>query len=200
MSLLLVWDFDRSFLQDDCEWGTLEMFGLAEEARQLSRTDFQGRWPALTNQLWGRLAADGVTRQQLTSRVAGLQPCAQMLRAARAVEAARAMGAPVRQRVLSDANTEFIDIILLRLGLQSPAVEMVVSNPACWDGERLQVEPFLGAGVADGLPPSLRTEFCPPNLAKGAVLAGWLAQEPELAASTVIYIGDGKGDTPLPSL
>ena len=193
MSLLLVWDFDRSFLQDDCEWGTLAKFGLDQEARKLSQDEFKGRWPALTNELWGRLAQDGITRQQLSARVAELQPCMQMLRTARAVDAARARGTPVRQRVLSDANTEFIRIILAQLGLQE-AVEKVVSNPASWDGDRLRVEPLLGDGVADGLPAALRTEHCPPNLAKGAVLASWLADEPELAASTVVYIGDGRGD------
>ena len=159
--LLVVWDFDRSFLQEDCEWSTFDHFGLEPEARRLSQTEFQGRWPACTDFLFGKLAAgwEGqapVSKAELCAAVAtldGTQPIPAMRAAAEAVGAARAAGVAVEQRVLSDANTALIDVVLEQQGLRE-VFTTVLSNPAWWEGERLRAEPYLAVGEAAKLPPA----------------------------------------------
>ena len=82
LMLLVVWDFDRSFIDGDCEWSTFEHFGLGDAAKQLSRSpEFVGRWPACTDRLFEMLA-DGhgddrapVTRAKLCE-VRGGRPAA----------------------------------------------------------------------------------------------------------------------------
>ena len=198
--LLVVWDFDRSFIDGDCEWSTFEHFGLGSEARRLSRSaEFAGRWPACTDSLFGMLAAGEngrapVSRAELCEVVAGLKPFPAMQKVADVIAGARAAGLPVEQRVLSDANTTLIDVILQQLQLRE-AFSAVVSNESHWDGERLRAAPFLSpdeaAAQTAAVDGGVRTQYCPANLCKGAVVASWLA---ELQPERCIYIGDGRGD------
>ena len=192
--LLLVWDFDRSFLQEDCEWSTFAHFGIDDRASQLAGGAFKGRWPACTDLLFDEISKRPVTREQLCEIVGSLEPWPAMRQVAEAVGAAAAQGLAVEQRVLSDANTELIEIVLARQGLRE-AFSTVLSNPARWEGDRLRVGPYLAQGSAAQLAPASsggpRTRFCPPNLCKGAVLRRWLQ---ELAPERCVYVGDGRGD------
>jgi hypothetical protein len=199
--LLVVWDFDRSFLEGDCEWSTFEHFGLHDEARTLSRSpEFAGRWPACTDHLFGLLAAgrgDGhppVSRAELCEVVGALPPIPAMRAVADAIGAARAAGLPVEQRVLSDANTTLIEVVLEKLGLRE-AFTTVLSNESRWEGERLRAGPFLSpeeaAAQTLATEGGVRTKYCPANLCKGAVVASWLE---ELQPESCVYIGDGRGD------
>ena len=192
--LLLVWDFDRSFLQEDCEWSTFAHFGIDDRASQLAGGAFKGRWPACTDLLFDEISKRPVTKEQLCEIVGSLEPWPAMRQVAEAVGAAAAQGLAVEQRVLSDANTELIEIVLARQGLRE-AFSTVLSNPARWEGDRLRVEPYLAQGVAAQLAPASsggpRTKYCPPNLCKGAVLRRWLQ---ELAPERCVYVGDGRGD------
>ena len=94
----------------------------------------------------------------------------------------------VEQRVLSDANTYYIDAILRAKGLADGHFSAVVTNPAAFDGDggRLAITPFHPAAA-----PPHGCPHCPTNLCKGAVLRRWID---ELAPSAVLYVGDGSGD------
>lgn len=89
----------------------------------------------------------------------------------------------VEFRVLSDANTMFIEVILKANGLDQ-AVSRIVTNPSSVSDGRLRVSPYH---TTPHPPPSTS----PPNLCKGRVMREWL-QEKDW--SNVIYCGDGGGD------
>ena len=74
-------------------------------------------------------------------------------------EILRLLAANVEIRILSDANTFFIDTILKSNGLQ--AIGTVVSNPAAFDEHgRLLIQPFH-------TDPHPADSTSPPNLCKG---------------------------------
>jgi len=110
--------------------------------------------------------------------------------------------AGVDVRILSDANTAFIDMWLAKHAL-SKLVHTVVSNPAHFDGAAcLRLAPYTQQSTCP---------LCPCNLCKGDILRQWLlaehldlpqhppAFEPDspstsLAHARVVYVGDGAGD------
>ena len=125
---------------------------------------------------------DGVGRAEMESALASMPLMSNAFEFVTAVSKSGAV-----QRILSDANTWFINHILEVKGL-SNCFDRVVSNWGRWE---------LG-GIADQsrfvlspATPGHGCQLCPPNLCKGRVLDEWM-NEKEWAR--IIYVGDGRGD------
>jgi len=87
-------------------------------------------------------------------------------------------------KILSDANTIYIDTILEASNIKNHINE-IVTNPAYFSPEgRLRVEPYHPINHHN-------CANCPTNLCKGLVMSSFIQKE---NFSRRIYIGDGKGD------
>jgi pyridoxal phosphate phosphatase PHOSPHO2 len=180
---LVVWDFDWSLINENSDTYVVEQLDQsgrvwAEGQERLHK----GRmgWTELMDWALGELHGEGCTEAQIGGALATIPILGGALDAV-----ALAQEAGAEQRILSDANTVYIDRILSTRGLQSTFSE-VVTNPASYDAAgRLRVRPHQPRGAAHGCP------LCPPNLCKGAVLQQWLDVS---APSRCIYVGDGGGD------
>lgn len=87
--------------------------------------------------------------------------------------------------IVSDANTEFINVFLQNQKMES-LFQKVVSNKAIL-GDRLHVLPYHDF---DSQPPH-GCPNCPPNMCKGAILKDELSA---LEYDQILYVGDGGGD------
>ncbi|EKX53136.1 hypothetical protein GUITHDRAFT_150535 [Guillardia theta CCMP2712] len=86
-------------------------------------------------------------------------------------------------RVLSDANSFFIEGVLQSKGLLG-CFSRIVTNPVTLQGERIVVSPFHQDEHPEG-------SSSPPNLCKGRVMKDWIS---EREWHSVVYCGDGEGD------
>lgn len=180
--LLVVWDFDWSLINENSDTYVIERLDPSGEIwRAAEKKMTEGmEWTALMNWAAGQLHAKGHSPQAIRDALASAPVSDGALAA---VAAAQAAGA--EQRILSDANTVYIQTILEARGL-ADAFTKVETNPAHFDAAgRLHIEPHQPDGRPHDSPD------CPPNLCKGTVLARWLE---ELQPSTCVYIGDGGGD------
>eukprot|EP00741_Cyanophora_paradoxa_P022686 tig00021493_g21909.t1 len=91
-------------------------------------------------------------------------------------------------RIISDANTNFIDTICRHYGV-AELFSHVYTNPAHLESSGrgpLRVRPYH----APELPPH-GCPLCPPNLCKGSIVRSILA---EGSWARIVYLGDGGGD------
>ena len=182
-SCLLVWDFDWSLIDENSDTYVIERLDHSgrtwRAAQDLMDKGTMG-WTELMDWCLGKLHEAG----HGPDAIAGVLKTAPIKSGAlSAVSTANTAGA--EQRILSDANTIYIQTILDEHGLAG-AFRQVVTNPAAYDaGGRLRVRPHQRTGRAHGCP------LCPPNLCKGAVLTRWID---DLRPARCVYVGDGSGD------
>ena len=178
---LVCWDFDWSLINENSDTYILEQLNktVAERMEVKCRRGGLG-WTQLMDWAVGELHTAGHTPQEMKDALVGVP----ILKGALdALEAASAAGA--EQRILSDANSVYIESILEGRGLAGK-ISTVVTNPASFaTSGRLCIKPHQPTSLPHNCP------NCPPNLCKGAVLEGWLS---DVNPARVIYIGDGGGD------
>eukprot|EP01027_Heterolobosea_sp_BB2_P015761 GEZU01022539.1.p1 GENE.GEZU01022539.1~~GEZU01022539.1.p1 ORF type:complete len:226 (+),score=34.69 GEZU01022539.1:298-975(+) len=88
-------------------------------------------------------------------------------------------------RIVSDANTYFINVILASHGV-SDCVTQVISNPASHDGKRLTITRYR---TVDN-PHSCK--ICSINMCKGEIVTSIATKDGSY--DQVIYVGDGQND------
>ena len=180
---LLVWDFDWSLIDENSDTYVIERLdqaGLTWQAAQTLMANGKMGWTELMDWCLGKLHEAGNGPDAIAN---ALKTAPIKSGALAAVSTAHAAG--VEQRILSDANTVYIQTILNEHDLAG-AFSQVVTNPATYDAAgRLRVRPHQSAGHAHGCP------LCPPNLCKGAVLTQWIN---EVDPVRCVYVGDGGGD------
>jgi pyridoxal phosphate phosphatase PHOSPHO2 len=188
---LVVWDFDWSLVNENTDTYVFDQLAPDLRARMSALSsgggEFAGRWTELIDHMLGVLWEErSVQPPALTAAVAETPMFEENIEAVRTLAAAGC-----EQRILSDANTEYIRSILQARNLaQFFPEESIVTNPAFFEpGGRLRLRPYHDTQTVD---PDLRTEFTGRNLAKGAVLRAWMEKLP--AGATVLYVGDGQGD------
>ncbi|ONM41047.1 Phosphoethanolamine/phosphocholine phosphatase [Zea mays] len=105
-----------------------------------------------------------------------------------AVKTAAALGCDLK--VVSDANTFFIETVLAHHGVLGCFSE-IVTNPASVDADgRLRISPFHDPASAPH-----GCSLCPDNMCKGKILGRIQATgSDKKRRRRFIYIGDGKGD------
>ena len=147
--LLVVWDFDWSLINENSDTWVVEQLDPSRTIwRAAERKLREGmQWTTLMDWCAGEMHAAGNAPQALRDALA----TAPILDGAlEAVSVARAAGA--EQRILSDANTEYIGSILRSRPSLSDAFTVVETNPASFDeAGRLHIDPHQPAGGAPGL-------------------------------------------------
>eukprot|EP00884_Botryococcus_braunii_P023000 jgi/Botrbrau1/9384/Bobra.0252s0009.2 len=173
---LLVCDFDWSLAEENSDTWALEALGMGEAFRGPDLASLP--WTQRMDAALSLAGARGVSRPALHAALCSIPFCPAIRKALQKADRLE----HVEKVIVSDANSEFIRIILAEQGLGA-AFRAVHTNPGVWEGHVLRVKPY------HGLPPGCPR--CPPNLCKGRVLEGLLM---ERNYHQVAYLGDGGGD------
>ena len=177
--MLVVWDFDFSLINENSDTYVIRQLdptGLLWAEADKKLHDGMG-WTQLMDWAVGELYSLGHNAEAL-SRILATIP---VMRGAReAVRHASDSGA--EQRILSDANTYYIDECLKEPLSMRNVFSLVYTNRGQVDDDgRLHIAPAETADCPN----------CPVNLCKGRVLESWMSEQ---QYSKVIYVGDGSGD------
>ncbi|CAL4974332.1 unnamed protein product [Urochloa decumbens] len=177
---IVVFDFDKTIIDVDSDNWVVDTLGFTDLFDRLLPTM---PWNALMDTMMGELHSHGKTLGDVAD---ALRSAPIDARAVAAIRAAYALGCDLR--VLSDANTFFIETILEHHGLRGCFSE-INTNPSVVDADgRLRIGPYHAApGHGCGV------GTCPPNMCKGLVLDRILREAAE-GRKRVIYLGDGRGD------
>ncbi|KAL8265531.1 hypothetical protein R6Q59_023661 [Mikania micrantha] len=179
---IIIWDFDRTIMDDDSDrWVVVEM-GLTQLFNQLRQTL---PWNSLMDRMMKELHSQGRTIEDIINCLNRVQLHPQIISA---IRAAHAHGCDLK--VLSDANQFFIETILKNHGVYD-CFSDIITNPTLVDEEgRLSIFSYHGPAI-----PPHGCNLCPPNLCKGFVMNEIQeSASQELKKRVVIYIGDGGGD------
>ncbi|KAK9706567.1 hypothetical protein RND81_07G135500 [Saponaria officinalis] len=178
--IIAIFDFDKTLIEVDSDNWVVDELGFTELFNSLLPTM---PWNTLMNTMMNVMHERGVTIDQISEvlRRIPIHP-----RVVPAIKAAHAMGCDLK--VVSDANTFFIETLLTHLGLRDCFSE-INTNPSYVDGEgRLRIFPHHRDFVNSSHGCCNR---CPPNMCKGDVIKRILRDE---SNKKIIYLGDGSGD------
>lgn len=180
---VVVFDFDRTIIDDDSDrWIVTEM-GLTHLFNQLRHSHTKMPWTSLMDKIMEQLHSNGITIDHIAECLqrASLHPSI-----VSAIKSAHALGCDLR--IISDANLFSIQTILDHHGILG-CFSQINTNPAFVDNQRrLRVTPFH-----DSTLPPHACPLCPSNMCKGLVIDQIRGSLPE-SERRFIYIGDGTGD------
>lgn len=179
---MIIWDFDRTIMDDDSDrWVVVEM-GLTQLFNHLRQTL---PWNSLMDRMMAELHSHGKTIEDIINCLNRVPLHPQIVSA---IRSAHSLGCDLK--VVSDANQFFIETILKNHGVYGCFSE-IITNPTFVDEEgRLRIFPYHGSAMAPH-----GCNLCPPNLCKGSVLNRMQDSGSENGKKrVVIYIGDGGGD------
>ncbi|XP_071711336.1 inorganic pyrophosphatase 2-like [Rutidosis leptorrhynchoides] len=179
--IVVIFDFDKTIIDVDSDNWVVDELGATDLYNQLNPTM---AWNALMRRMMEELHQQGKTIEdikQVLTRVA-IHP-----RVVPAIKAAHALGCDLR--IISDANTFFIETILKHLGVRECFSE-INTNPGLIDDEgKLRVLSYH-----DVLKPPHGCTLCPTNMCKGKILERIRSTFMEEEKKRIIYLGDGEGD------
>lgn len=180
---LLVLDFDWTVINSNSDTDVIENFAanVDECKARLREAGKSDAWTAGMDAEMELLHKNGTTVEQMQDFLMSIKIEREL---SDSLKLACASGATIK--ILSDANTWFIDVILKANGLPR-TIACVCSNPAEFEPSgRVRVRPFHTNAHPQG-------STSPPNLCKGRVMEEWLSAE-EGKIGMVVYAGDGGGD------
>lgn len=178
--IIIVFDFDKTIIDCDSDNWVVDELGFTDLFDQLLPTM---PWNSLMDTMMKELHSRGVSIEDIAEVLqrAPIHP-----RIITAIKSARALGCDLK--IISDANTFFIDTILKHHGIWECFSE-INTNPSFIDEERrLRILPqhdFTKSSHGCKNP-------CPPNMCKGVVIERIKAAEGK--KKMIIYLGDGIGD------
>ncbi|EEF28621.1 inorganic pyrophosphatase 2 [Ricinus communis] len=176
LGIVVILDFYKTIIDVDSDYWVVKELGLTDFFYQLLPTmPLNSAMAEMMKELYSR----GKTIKQI---VQVLERVPIHPRIVHALKSARALGCELR--IVSDANTFFIDTILEHVGLRDCFSE-INTNPGFVDEEgRLNIFPFHDSGCCS---------LCPPNMCKGRII-----ENPNIfiqgGEQRIIYLGDGAGD------
>ncbi|CAL4962788.1 unnamed protein product [Urochloa decumbens] len=178
--VVAVFDFDRTIIDWDSDDWVITKLGAADAFQRLRPTM---PWNRLMDRMMAELHAQGKTAEDIRDCLRSAPLDAHVISA---IKTAAALGCDLK--VVSDANTFFIDTVLDHHGVLGCFSE-ISTNPAQVDADgRLRISPFHDAASAPH-----GCSLCPENMCKGKTI-----EKIQAIAGTknqhIIYIGDGKGD------
>ncbi|KAE8699439.1 Inorganic pyrophosphatase 3 [Hibiscus syriacus] len=183
--IVVIFDFDKTIIDRDSDNWVVDELGATELFNQLLPTM---PW----NSLMVRSTMKEVHSQgtRIEDIVAVLKRTPIHPRIIEAIKSAQALGCELK--IVSDANTFFIDTILEHHGLRECFSE-IHTNPSFVDEQgRLRIFPHHDFTKSSHgcVHPS-----CPPNMCKGIVIEKiQVSLSMEEQKKTIIYLGDGLGD------
>ncbi|KAH1066409.1 hypothetical protein J1N35_031396 [Gossypium stocksii] len=182
--IVVIFDFDKTIIDCDSDNWVVDELGATELFNQLLPTM---PWNSLMDRMMKELHSQGTTIEDIA---AVLKRTPIHLQIIEAIKSAHALGCDLK--IVSDANTFFIETILEHHGLQECFSE-INTNPGFVDEQgRLRIFPhhdFTKSSHGCDHP------SCPPNMCKGIVIEKIQASlSMEDQKKTIIYLGDGLGD------
>ncbi|KAF7820534.1 thiamine phosphate phosphatase-like protein [Senna tora] len=178
---VVVFDFDRTIIDDDSDrWVVTEM-GLAQIFNELRSTL---PWTSLMDRMMKELHSQGISAKNIAECMKRTLLHPSIIAA---IKSAHALGCDLR--IISDANKFFIETILEHHGILG-CFSQVYTNPTFLDVEgRLRIIPFHDSNM-----PPHSCHLCPSNMCKvGLVIDQIRGSLPE-KKRRFIYLGDGSGD------
>ncbi|KAG8376108.1 hypothetical protein BUALT_Bualt09G0029100 [Buddleja alternifolia] len=176
---VIIFDFDRTLIDDDSDRWVITNMGLTQLFNQLLPTL---PWNTLMDMMLKELQIQGKTVNDIAKCLKGIPLHPDIVAV---IKSAHALGCDLK--VVSDANMFYIKTILEHYGIYNCFSE-ITSNPAVVDSGRLRIFPYHNIASSHGC------NLCPPNLCKGRVIAKIQASVSENESKRIIYIGDGKND------
>ncbi|KAK7369854.1 hypothetical protein VNO80_11900 [Phaseolus coccineus] len=176
----VVFDFDRTIIDDDSDRWIVTELGLTHLFNQLRHTM---PWTSLMDRIMEELHSHGITIDHIAEclKRTPLHP-----NIVSAIKSAHALGCDLR--IISDANEFSIRTILEHHGL-SGCFSQINTNRCFVDDEgRLHVTPFHDSTLSPHA-----CSLCPPNMCKGLVIDQIRGSLPGNERK-FIYLGDGTGD------
>ncbi|MBA0867091.1 hypothetical protein Goshw_027106 [Gossypium schwendimanii] len=182
--IVVIFDFDKTIIDCDSDNWVVDELGATELFNQLLPTM---PWNSLMDRMMKEQHSQGTTVEDIA---AVLKRTPIHLQIIEAIKSVHALGCDLK--IVSDANTFFIDTILEHHGLQECFSE-INTNPGFVDEQgRLRIFPhhdFTKSSHGCDHP------SCPPNMCKGIVIEKIQASlSMEDQKKTIIYLGDGLGD------
>ncbi|KAM0031986.1 putative hydrolase [Helianthus debilis subsp. tardiflorus] len=179
--IVVVFDFDKTIIDVDSDNWVVDELGATDLFNQLLPTM---PWNSMMDKLMEELHLQGKTIEdikQVLNRVP-IHP-----RIVPAIKAAHALGCDLR--IVSDANTFYIETVLSHLGIRECFSE-INTNPGFVDDEgKLRILPYH-----DFLRSPHGCSLCPPNMCKGKVIERIQSTFKNEKDKKIIYLGDGAGD------
>lgn len=176
---MIVFDFDRTLIEDDSDRWVLTKMGLTQLFRDLRPTL---PWNSLMDRLLEELHIRGKSVDDIAEclKEMPLHP-----NVVAVIKYAHALGCDLK--VASDSNQFYIRTILEHNGIYSCFSE-IITNPAVVDEGRLRIFPYHGAAAPHGC------NLCPSNLCKGRLIEQIQVSLSESESKRLIYLGDGNND------
>ncbi|CAH2037112.1 unnamed protein product [Thlaspi arvense] len=181
-NIVVVFDFDKTIIDVDSDNWVVDELGFTDLFDQLLPTM---PWNSLMDRMMKELHDHGKTIEEIKHvlRRIPIHP-----RVIPAIKSAHALGCELR--IVSDANTFFIETIVEHLGI-SEFFSEINTNPGLVDEQgRLRISPYH-----DFTKSSHGCSRCPPNMCKGLIIERIQASFAKEGKHTkMIYLGDGAGD------
>ncbi|PIN02537.1 putative haloacid dehalogenase-like hydrolase [Handroanthus impetiginosus] len=176
---VIIFDFDRTLIEDDSDRWVLTKMGLTELFNQLRSTL---PWNSLMDNLLEELYIQGKTVDDIAECLKGIPLHLDVIAV---IKSAYALGCDLK--VVSDSNLFYIKTVLEHYGIYNCFSE-IISNSVVVDNGRLRIFPYHDTAASHGC------ALCPPNLCKGCVIKQIQASISESESKRLIYIGDGMND------
>ncbi|KAL0697846.1 hypothetical protein Bca4012_053968 [Brassica carinata] len=181
-NIVIVFDFDKTIIDVDSDNWVVDELGFTELFEQLLPTM---PWNSLMDRMMKELHDHGKTIEEIKQvlRRIPIHP-----RVIPAIKSAHALGCELR--IVSDANTFFIETIVEHLGISEYFSE-INTNPGLVDEHgRLRISPYH-----DFTKSSHGCSRCPPNMCKSLIIERIQASfAKEGKKMKMVYLGDGAGD------
>nr|XP_043617015.1 inorganic pyrophosphatase 2-like [Erigeron canadensis] len=180
--IVVIFDFDKTIIDIDSDNWVVDELGATDLFNQLLPTM---PWNSLMDRMMEELHIQGKTIEdieQVVNRVP-IHP-----RVIPAIKAAHALGCDLR--VVSDANTFYIETVLKHLGIRECFSE-INTNPGFVDDDnkKVRILPYHDFNKA-----SHGCTLCPPNMCKGKIIERIQSTLVTEEKKRIIYLGDGAGD------
>ncbi|KEH18309.1 putative hydrolase [Medicago truncatula] len=180
-NIVVVFDFDKTIIDCDSDNWVIDELGFTDLFNQLLPTM---PWNSLMDRMMMEIHSNGKTIEEIEKV---LQRIPIHHRIIPAIKSAHALGCDLR--IVSDANTFFIETILKNLGISEYFTE-INTNPGYVNQQgRLRILPYH-----DFNKDSHGCILCPPNMCKGLIIDRIQNTFSEGENKRFIYLGDGIGD------
>ncbi|KAJ1411148.1 Pyridoxal phosphate phosphatase-related [Sesbania bispinosa] len=179
--IVAVFDFDKTIVDLDSDNWVVDELGFTHLFNKLQPTM---PFNSLMDRMMLELHSHGKTIEDI---VQVLQRIPIHPRIIPAIKAANALGCDLR--IVSDANTFFIETILKHFGIRECFSE-INTNPGYFNEEgRLKILPYHDFNKSPHL-----CNLCPPNMCKGLIIKKIQDSISRVENKRFIYLGDGSGD------
>jgi pyridoxal phosphate phosphatase PHOSPHO2 len=188
MRNLVVFDFDHSFIDSDSDHAIVDRFiaNGDEFIREMYHVENM-QWTDLMHHAMGEIHKSGITPNDIKLELSKLPLSPSMIELVELVKKAE-NGSDLL--ILSDANTVFIEELLLAHNIRH-YVDKIITNIAEFDDSgRLHISRLMGPNESHNC--SLGT--CAVNICKGLELEKYIHGTLNNQYSRIIYVGDGKND------